>query len=193
MRASPSGDVTRLLRDWGNGDGEALDKLVPLVYSELQRLARHYLRRGRSQRSLQTTALINEAFVRLIDQDGVAWQNRAHFFGIAAHTMRNILVDRARRRRAQKRGGVKDDLLFDEEIAVVNHEKGWELLALDDALSGLSSIDPNLSRLVELRFFGGLTVRETAEVLGVSSATVKRGWRTARIWLRRELERGAGQ
>ena len=182
-------DVTRLLRDWAGGDREALDQLVPLVYSELKRLARHHLRRGGPNRSLQTTALINEAFVRLIDQEGIGWQNRAHFFGIAARTMRNILVDHARRAFAQKRGGGENDLLFDEELTALNQERGWDLLALDDALSALSEVDPELSRLVELRFFGGLSVEEAAEVLGVSPATVKRSWRTAKLWLRHELDR----
>ncbi len=182
-----AGDVTQLLRDWAEGDREALDRLVPLVYSELRRLSRHYLNRGRFHASLQTTALINEAFVRLIDQNGIGWENRAHFFGIAARTMRNILVDHARKRHAQKRGRGEDPLLFDERLADVNQEKGVELVALDDALTGLSEIDPELSRLVELRFFGGLTVRETAVVLGVSPATVKRSWRTAKIWLHQEL------
>jgi RNA polymerase sigma factor (TIGR02999 family) len=184
-----AGDVTQLLRDWAEGDREALDRLVPLVYSELRRLSRHYLNRGRFHASLQTTALINEAFVRLIDQNGIGWENRAHFFGIAARTMRNIVVDHARKRHAQKRGRGEDRFLFDEQLAYVNPEKGVGLVALDDALNSLSKIDPDLSRLVELRFFGGLTVRETAVVLGVSPATVKRSWRTAKIWLHRELTR----
>ncbi len=182
-------NVTQLLRDWAEGDREALDRLVPLVYSELRRLSRHYLNRGPSHASLQTTDLINEAFVRLIDQKGIGWENRAHFFGIAARTMRNIVVDHARKRHAQKRGRGEDQLLFDERVAGVNREKGVGLVALDDALTSLSEIDPELSRLVELRFFGGLTVRETAVVLGVSPATVKRSWRTAKIWLHRALDR----
>jgi RNA polymerase sigma-70 factor (ECF subfamily) len=184
-----AGNVTQLLKEWADGDREALDRLVPLVYSELRRLSRHYLNRGRFHASLQTTALINEAFVRLIDQNGIGWENRAHFFGIAARTMRNILVDHARKRHAQKRGRSEDQLLFDERVPGVNPEKGVGLVALDDALASLSEVDPELSRLVELRFFGGLTVRETAVVLGVSPATVKRGWRTAKIWLHRELNR----
>jgi RNA polymerase sigma factor (TIGR02999 family) len=184
-----AGNVTQLLNDWAHGDRNALDRLVPLVYSELRRLSRYYLSRGRFHASLQTTALINEAFVRLIDQNGIGWENRAHFFGIAARTMRNILVDHARKRYAQKRGRSEDQLLFDERVPGVNQEKGLGLVALDDALTSLSEIDPELSRLVELRFFGGLTVRETAVVLGVSPATVKRSWRTAKIWLHRELNR----
>ena len=188
MSESPPGNVTQLLRDWGRGDRDALDQLVPLVYSELRRLSRRYLRRGLNP-SLQTTALINEAFVRLIDQEGISWENRAHFFGIAARTMRNVVVDYARRALADKRGRGERPLLFDEEIYTVNAEKGWEMLALDEALSDLTAVDAELGRLVELRFFGGLTVEETAEVLGVSPATVKRGWRTSKMWLYRALER----
>ena len=188
MSESPPGNVTQLLRDWGQGNREALEQLVPLVYSELRRLSRRYLRRSLDP-SLQTTALINEAFVRLIDQDGITWENRAHFFGIAARTMRNIVVDHARRALAEKRGRGHRPLLFDEEIYTVNVEKGWAVLALDEALADLTAVDAELGRLVELRFFGGLTVEETAEVLGVSPATVKRSWRTAKIWLHRALER----
>lgn len=191
MTETSAGNVTQLLREWRGGDRDALDRLVPLVYAELRRLSRHYLRRGGGlNQSLQTTAVINEAFVRLIDQDGIDWENRAHFFGIAARTMRNILVDHARRRGAQKRGRGEPQLRFDERFAAVNPERGLPLVALDDALSSLSELDPELGRLVELRFFGGLTVPETAIVLGVSPATVKRSWRTARIWLHRELSRG---
>jgi RNA polymerase sigma factor (TIGR02999 family) len=181
--------VTRLLKKWSDGDRACLDKLVPLVYSELRRLSHHYLSHQPPNHTLQTSALINEAFVRLIDQKGVNWKNRAHFFGIAARTMRNILVDYARRQQAEKRGGKKRAIPFDETVVIVNQQKGPDLLALDDALTSLSAIDPDLSRLVELKFFGGLTIRETAEVLGVSAATVKRGWRTAKIWLRRESTR----
>lgn len=175
-------DLTQLLRDWGRGDSEALDRLVPLVYAELRRLSRHYLRGG-PNRTLQTTALINEAFLKLIDQDGISWESRAHFFGIAARTMRNIVVDHAREKMAAKRGGGKQELLFDETLFLVNEAKGWGLVALDDALEELATVDPQLSQLVELRFFAGMTVGETAEVLNVSPRTVKRGWRTAKIWL----------
>ena len=189
MRDRSSKQVTQLLRAWGDGDHDALDELVPLVYSELRRLSRHYLRGQRPGHTLQTTALINEAFARLIDQNGVTWQNRAHFFGIAARTMRNILVDDARWHHAKKRGGGEGRIVFDEEVTVVNDHKDLDLLALDDALTSLSEVDPNLSRLVELRFFGGLTVPETAEVLDISESSVKRGWLTAKIWLRREIGR----
>jgi RNA polymerase sigma factor (TIGR02999 family) len=189
VSATSPGEVTRLLIDWSNGNRQALDRLVPLVYRELRRLSHHFLRRQRPNHSLQTTALINEAFVRLIDQNGINWKNRAHFFGIAARTMRNILADHARRHQAKKRGGGAGEVSFDEAVAAVNQKKDLDLLALDDALTSLSAIDPDLSRLVELRFFGGLTIRETAEVLSVSPATVKRGWTTAKIWLRREVAR----
>ena len=180
-------NVTELLRNWAGGDREALDRLVPLVYAELQRLSRHYLRRGPNP-TLQTTALINEAFVKLIEQDGICWESRAHFFGIAARTMRNIVVDHARKAGADKRGGGKPKLLFDDERFLVNDKKGWGLVALDDALEELAEVDPELSKLVELRFFAGMNVEETAEVLGVSPRTVKRGWRTAKIWLLRRFE-----
>ena len=182
-----AGDVTLLLRRWTEGDREALDELVPEVYAELRRLSRHYLRRG-PRGSMQTTALINEAFVRLIDQDGVDWESRKQFFGIAARTMRNILVDQVRRKTAEKRGGGFEDIPFDEERFAVDSDRRWDLLALDEALTKLSEVDPELSRLVELRFFGGLTVDETAEAMGVSPATVKRNWQTAKIWLYRELD-----
>ena len=188
MTEAPSHDVTQLLIDWSNGNREALDQLIPLVYAELRRLAHGYLSRQATGHSLQTTALINEAFVRLIDQQQVRWQNRAHFFGIAAQTMRNILVDNARRKRAQKRGGGVSTVVFNEAIGVVNDQKGLDLVALDEALNRLADTDSKLSRLVELKFFGGLTIPETAEVLDVSPATVKRGWLTAKIWLRREIE-----
>jgi len=193
MVESSEGEITRLLRAWGEGRREALDELVPLVHAELRRLSRHHLRRRPPGTSLETNVLINEAFVRLIDRDGVAWENRAHFFGIAAGTMRDILVDRARRAGAQKRGGGDRDLTFDDAAFVVNDSNHEQLLALDDALTGLAKVDPELSRLVELRFFGGLTIEEAAEVLGISPATVKRNWKTARLWLRRELERGRGE
>ena len=188
MTAAQSHEVTQLLIDWSNGNREALDKLIPLVYAELRRLAHGFLSRQPAGHSLQTTALINEAFVRLIDQKQIGWQNRAHFFGIAAQTMRNILVDNARRKRAQKRGGGESTVVFNEAIGVVNDQKGLDLVALDEALNRLADTDSTLSRLVELKFFGGLTIPETAEVLDVSPATVKRGWLTAKIWLRREIE-----
>jgi len=184
------GDVTLLLRAWGEGRREALDEIVPLVYAELRRLSKHQLRRQPRGATLETNVLINEAFVRLVDRDSVGWQNRAHFLGIAAGTMRDILIDRARRAQTQKRGGGDRDLTFDDAAFLVNDRDQRELLALEDALTGLAKVDPELGRLVELRFFGGLTIEEAAEVLSVSPATVKRSWKTARLWLRRELERG---
>ena len=188
--SEPSGvEVSQLLRAWGGGKREALDDLVPLVYTELRRLSRHYLRRYHAGDSLQTTVLINEAFVRLIGKEPIEWESRAHFFGIAARTMRDILVDQARRTGRQKRGAGEKDVTFDEAVFVVNDRDQAQLLALDEALTALAEVDPDLGRLVELRFFAGLTIEEAAEVLDVSPATVKRSWKTARLWLRRELER----
>lgn len=189
MATDDPGEVTLLLKGWSNGDREALGQLVPLVYGELRRLSRHYLNKQPQNQTLQTTDLINEAFVRLIDQKAVSWQSRAHFFGIAARTMRNILVDRARHRHRDKRGGGRRPIPFDEMVTVVRLEKDRDLLALDDALTDLSAMDARLGRLVELRVFGGLSIRETAEVLEVSTATVKRGWNTAKLWLHREAAR----
>jgi len=188
--AAPSGDITRWLIEWTRGDREALDRLVPHVYAELRRLARGYLSRRGPHHSLQPTALINELFLRLIDRDNVDWQNRAHFFGVAAKTMRGILVDDARKRAAAKRGGGEVTICFDEAIGGEGLGRERELLSLDDALSALATVDPKLAELVELRFFGGLTIEETAVVLGVSPVTVKRSWQTARSWLRREMTRG---
>jgi RNA polymerase sigma-70 factor (ECF subfamily) len=171
---TPAGDVTVWLVEWSQGDRRALERLTPLVYAELRRLARGYLSRRRRHHSLQPTALVHEAFVRLIDDRRIDWKNRAHFFGVAAKTMRGILVDHARRRGAAKRGGSAITLSFDEAIAIPGQRQDLELAALDDALTALAGFDPDLARLVELRFFGGLTIEETAVVLGVSSATVKR-------------------
>jgi RNA polymerase sigma factor (TIGR02999 family) len=173
--------VTQLLLAWSGGAREALDELTPLVYDELRRLAGAYLRRERRGHTLQTSALVHEAFLRMIDQR-VAWQNRAHFFGIAAQLMRRILVDHARSRDASKRGGGETHLALDEAEA-----QDADVIALDDALNSLAAFDPRQSRIVELRYFGGLTIEETAEALGVSHATVEREWSLARAWLRREL------
>ena len=179
----PEREVTALLRDWSGGDRAALERLMPLVYQELRRLAASYLRVERPDHTLQPTALVHEAYLRLVDQRGVNWQNRAHFFGIAAQMMRRILVDHARRRQAAKRDATALRLQTTGEEG--SHDP--ELLALDHALCGLESLDSRQARIVELRFFGGLTVEETAEVAGVSPATVKREWRTARAWLAREI------
>src|SRR5262249_3316103 len=166
-------DITQLLVDWGNGDKATFDRLVPLIHKELQRLASHYMRRERPGHTLQTSALVNEAYLRLIDQKNVRWQNRAHFFGIAAQLMRRILIDRARKHARAKRGGRAQNLSLNE-AALATHEKASELLAIDDALTELAVIDPRKGHIVELRFFGGLSNEEAAEVLKVSSRTIER-------------------
>lgn len=178
-------NITHLLKEWNDGDRQALDELIPLVYDELRQQAARYLRRERPGHSLQATALINEAFLRLTDAKDVQWQNRAHFFAIAANLMRRILVDHARRRDAEKRGGSQMRLTLDEGLTV--KESDVDLLAIDEALDRLGEIDPQQARIVELRFFSGLTVEDTATALGVSPKTVKRDWSVARAWLRREI------
>lgn len=179
-------NVTQLLLGWSKGDKEALDKLVPLVYDELRRQAARYLRRERAGHTLQTTALIHEAYLRLIDQKNVHWQNRAHFFGIAAQLMRRILVDHARTRKRAKRGGSDVRVSFSEATLKAKGQD-LDIVALDEALERLTEIDEQQSRIVELRFFSGLTVEETAEVLSISPATVKRDWSMAKAWLHREI------
>lgn len=186
MPSSPN-EVTQLLLDWSEGDKAALDKLMPLVYDELRKLARSYLARERPGHTLQTTALVNEAYLRLVDQRSVQWQNRAHFFGIASQMMRRILVDHARSRQYKKRGG-DSHLVSLDHAAVVSPERAAEVVALDDALTALAEIDQRKSQIVEMRFFGGLSIEETAEVLGVSPGTVMRDWTMAKAWLRREIE-----
>ncbi|HEX5705990.1 MAG TPA: sigma-70 family RNA polymerase sigma factor [Pyrinomonadaceae bacterium] len=181
--------ITELLIDWSNGDQEAFEHLIPLVEAELHRLAHHYMSRENAGHTLQTTALINETFIRLVDQTRVRWQNRAHFFGVAAHIMRRVLLSYARDQRRLKRGGGAVRVSLSEADAI-SAERSVELLALDDALSRLAEIDARKSRVVELRFFGGLSVEETAEVLGVSAVTVMRDWNMARAWLARELGDG---
>jgi RNA polymerase sigma factor (TIGR02999 family) len=178
--------VSKLLLNWGQGDQGAREALIPLVYDELRRLARRYLRRERPNHTLQSAALVNEAYLRLIRQEQPKWQNRAHFFGVAAQLMRHILVDHARNRAAAKRGAGAPRLTLDPDIALPQ-ERDVDLIALDDALNQLAALDPQQSRLVELRFFGGLSIEETSVVLGVSPATVKREWATARAWLQREM------
>jgi RNA polymerase sigma-70 factor, ECF subfamily len=184
--ASP-GAVTELLRAWADGDDGALERLTPLVETELRRLARAYMRRERRGHTLQTTALVNEAFLRLTDARRVRFQDRAHFLGISARLMRRVLVDHARSRGYQKRGGGAQRVTLDEGLAKTP-EIALDVVALDRALSALAEVDARKSRMVELRFFGGLSVEETAEVLGVSADTVKRDWRLAKLWLLRELE-----
>ncbi|MEW6735539.1 MAG: sigma-70 family RNA polymerase sigma factor [Acidobacteriota bacterium] len=185
---SSSKEVTRLLLEWNAGNQDALINLIPLVYDELHRLARRYLRRERSSHTLQATALVNEAYLHLIDQD-VQWQNRAHFFGIAAQLMRRILVGYARSQAAFKRGGGKTKLSLDETITFPK-KRDIELIALDDALVSLDSIDKRQSQIVELKFFGGLTTEEVAEILKISPATVKREWTVAKAWLYKAINEG---
>lgn len=187
MISSPAReDVTRILIDWSGGDQQALARLMPFVYDELRRLGRQYLQRERPDHTLQATALVHEAYLRLVDQGTTTWQNRAHFFGVAAQVMRRILVDYARAHRAEKRGGGWDKLAFDEALTP-SAERTIDLIALDDALKDLLEFDPRQSQIVELRFFGGLTNEEIGEVLSVSPTTVKREWRMAKAWLRREI------
>jgi RNA polymerase sigma factor (TIGR02999 family) len=181
-------EITRLLADWSKGDRQALEKLTPLVYDELRRLAGRYLRQERSGHTLQSTALVHEAYMKLVGQNNVRWQNRAHFFGIAAQMIRRILVDYARARKADKRGSGAERLSLDEAIALPGGQD-LDLVALDDALEGLAKIDARQSRLVELRFFAGLTIEETAEVMQMSLATAKRDWVSAKAWLSREVRR----
>jgi RNA polymerase sigma-70 factor (ECF subfamily) len=185
MTPSPH-QVTQLLKDWSNGDQAARDQLMPLVYEELRRMAHQHMRKERPGHTLQTSALVNEAFVKLVDQKDVHWQNRAHFFGIAAQLMRRILVDHARSRHYAKRGGDARQVSLDE-VAIVSPERAAEVVALDDALTSLAATDPRKCQIVELRFFGGLSIEETAEVLAVSPGTVMRDWTLAKAWLRREM------
>ena len=179
------GDVSALLRAWSDGDNRALDALTPIVYSELRRLAHRYMRRERADHSLQTTALVNEAYIRLVDYKRMQWQNRAHFFAVSAQLMRRILVDRARRHNIKRGRGVQHVPL--DEAAVVSDDPAVDFMALDDALHALARVDPRKVQVVEMRFFGGLTVDETAMVLKISPVTVRRDWSAAKIWLYREL------
>jgi RNA polymerase sigma factor (TIGR02999 family) len=193
MTSTPQ-EVSQLLRAWSEGDQTALDKLMPLVYEELRRMAKRHMDRQNPGHTLQTTALIHEAYLRLVDQKETRWQNRAHFFAVAAQAMRHILVDYARSRHAAKRGGAAVAVSLDEaavasEAAVTSDERAAEMVALDDALESLAAIDRRKCQVVELRYFGGLSVEETAEVLKVSRETVARDWRLARTWLLRELSR----
>jgi len=186
MTTPSSQGITQLLLAWSDGDQAALEKLTPLVYAELHRLAKGYMFGERPGHTLQTTALINEAYLRLIDWKNVRWQSRAHFFGVAAQVMRRILVDFARSRHYTKRGGKAQQVSLDKAITI-HEDRSAELIALDDALESLAKIDPRKSQVVELRFFGGLSAEETAEALKVSQRTVEREWNLARAWLYREL------
>jgi len=179
-------DVTELLLEWQQGDKCALDKLTPLVYEELRRIAHRYVQRERDGHTLQTTALVNEAYVRLVGGRKIEWQNRAHFFAVTAQVMRHILIDHARRRHYAKRGGEAQQVSFDD-AALMSPERAAELVALDEALSELARLDARKSRVVELRYFGGLSLEETADVLDVSVMTVRRDWRAAKAWLYRAL------
>jgi RNA polymerase sigma factor (TIGR02999 family) len=181
-------EVTQLLIAWSDGDKSALDKLMPLVYDELRRLAHHYMSHERPSHTLQTTALVNEAYVKLVNRQRVHWQNRAHFFAIAAQLMRCILVDHARSHAYAKRGGKAPKIELDETL-VISKQRAAEVVALDEALKQLAELDPQQSRIVELRFFGGLTIEETAEVVRLSPATIKREWTTAKAWLYHELSK----
>ncbi len=191
MASTSQEQVTELLLAWGQGDESALERLVPMVYGELHRLAHRYLGGERPGHMLQTTALVNEAYLRLVDSRRVQWQNRAHFFAVSAQLMRRVLVDFARARNYQKRGGDAVQVSLHEELAGTT-ERGADLVALDDALNAMAKTDERASRVVELRFFGGLSIEETAEVLKISPETVKRDWTWAKAWLLRELtESGA--
>ena len=183
---APSHEVTQLLLDWSKGNQTALGKLMPLVYKELRRLAHQYRRKERAGHTMQTTDLVHEAYLRLVDQRRVRWQNRSHFFGVAAQLMRRILVDHARRHMRAKRGGGTQRVSL-HEAAVVSRQSTVDLLALDEALNRLAEIDPRKARIVELRFFGGMEVEETAACLEVSEITVMREWKMAKAWLHREL------
>lgn len=189
MKTSPEGQVSLLLQAWSNGDQSALDKLTPIVYAELRRLASHYMNAERSGHSLQTTALVNEAYLKLADCKRMRWENRAHFFAVSAQLMRRILVDHARRHNLKRGAGIAHVSL--DDTAVVGGDQEEDLVELDHALQRLARIDARKARVVELRFFGGLNAEQTAEVLKVSRITVMRDWRTARAWLYRELTPGA--
>src|SRR5271155_422428 len=186
--APPLEQVSGLLRAWSDGDRDALDRLTPIVYDELHRLAQRYMKHERPGHSLQTTALVNEAYMRLVDYNRMQWQNRAHFFAVSAQLMRRILVEHARRHNLKRGGGVQHVSL--EETALVCGEQSADLVALDEAMDALARLDPRKAQVVEMRFFGGLSVEETAEVLKVSSVTVMRDWNTAKAWLYRELTGG---
>ena len=188
MATRSSEGITQLLEKWSKGDEKALDQLMPLVYDELHRLAEGYLRRERREHTLQPTALVNELFLKFFDQNSMSWQNRAQFFGVAARIMRRILVDHARAHHSVKRGGDRLAVSL-KDIAAFGAQPDADLLVLHDVLNQLEQLDPVQGRIVELRFFGGLTIRETAEVMNISHATVEREWRTAKAFLKRELTR----
>jgi RNA polymerase sigma factor (TIGR02999 family) len=187
---APKPDITTLLKAWSGGDQAALNDLMPALYAEIRKLAASYLRRERPDHTLQATALVNEAYIKLVDQRAVQWQNRAHFFGVAAQIMRRILVDHARAQKADKRGSGLRPIVLDEALEVAGN-RPLDFVAVDEALNALAELDPRQAQIVELRYFGGLSIEETAEVIRLSPATIKREWASARAWLRRELERSS--
>ena len=187
MKTASSTEVTQWLVAWGDGDQAALSKLIPLVYQELHRMARRYMRRENPAHTLQTSGLVHEAYLKLVDQKNVRWQNRAHFFGVASQLMRRILVDHARKHARLKRGGAAQKLSLDE-AAIVSKDRTAEFIALDHALLSLAEMDPNKSRIVEMKFFGGLDFEEIAEIEKVSSRTIRREWRKAKAWLQQEMQ-----
>jgi RNA polymerase sigma factor (TIGR02999 family) len=189
VRTSGEVNITKLLRAWGEGRGEALDELFPHVYNELRRRASAYLRRERAGHTLQTTALVHEAYLKLVEQHDADWKNRGHFFAIAAQAMRRILVDHARTRHREKRGGREEDLPLEDAILAVADEANVDVVALDEAMRRLAKVDPEKERLVELRYFGGLSLEDAAAMLGISRATAAREWQMAKAWLHRELTR----
>ena len=189
MAASSSRDVTKLLLEWSAGESDALDKLTPLVYRELYRIARNCMAKERPNHTLQASALINEAYLKLVDSSRVRWESRAHFFAVSAQLMRRVLVDLARRRHSHKRGDGAANVSFDENVVIGQDEDLPDLVALDEALRSLTAMDARKGQIVELRFFAGLSVQETAAVLRISEITVQRDWKIARVWLRRELKK----
>lgn len=189
QKSQDSHRVTQLLRDWGGGRSSAMDELLPYVYDELRRRAARYLRHERMNHTLQATALVHEAYLKLVDQESVEWKDRGHFFAVAAQAMRRILVDHAKHKNRAKRGGPQVDLQFDDEFQVPTVEKNVDLEALDEAMKRLASFDPQQERLVELRYFAGLSLEETAEAMNISRATAAREWQLAKAWLHREVTR----
>lgn len=186
---SGSPKITQMLRDWGEGRSEALDELLPHIYNELHRQAAAYLRRERPNHTLQTTALVHEAYLKLIDQKQVEWKSRGHFFALAAQAMRRILVDHAKSRHREKRGGPNENVPLEDELLAVAEETNIDVIALDEALSRLAKFDPQQERIVEMRYFAGLSLDETAAAIGISRATAARDWAVAKAWLHRELTR----
>jgi RNA polymerase sigma factor (TIGR02999 family) len=185
--ANRSDEVSQLLRAWSDGNGKALDELLPLVYDELHRQAHRFLRRERQSHTLQTTALVHEAYLNLIRQNRITWQNREHFFAISANLMRRVLVNYANARHRKKRGGADENLELDDSILIATKTKDLDLLALDEALTRLGKMDEQQAQIVELRYFGGLTIEETSDVMGIAPATIKRDWKLTKAWLYREL------